>query len=67
MVDGDTIRVRAYGAKRKRYAVRLIGIDTPETKRPGTAVECGGKEATSNMLRLSFTSARDSDGGGLLD
>jgi endonuclease YncB( thermonuclease family) len=25
VVDGDTVRVRAYRAKRKRYAVRLIG------------------------------------------
>ena len=38
----------------KRYTVRLIGIDTPETKKPGTPVECGGREATSNMRRLSF-------------
>src|SRR4051812_27732195 len=42
VVDGDTIKVRAFGAKRRFYAVRLIGIDTPETKRPGVPVECGG-------------------------
>jgi len=52
VTDGDTIKVRR--GLSKTYAVRLIGIDTPETKRPGTPVECGGREATSNMHRLSF-------------
>jgi micrococcal nuclease len=65
--DGDTVRVRTLGSRRKRYTVRLIGIDTPETKKPGTPIECGGQEATSNMLRLSFTRARDTDSDGLLD
>ncbi len=64
MVDGDTIKVRAGG---KNYTVRLIGIDTPETKKPGTPIECGGKEATSNMLRLAFTAPTDTNGDGLLD
>jgi endonuclease YncB( thermonuclease family) len=39
VVDGDTVKVRAFGAKRSRYTVRLIGIDTPETRKPGTPVE----------------------------
>lgn len=50
MVDGDTIDVEI-GARRER--VRLIGVDTPETKRPDTAVECWGPEAsefTSTLL-----------------
>jgi micrococcal nuclease len=51
----------------KTYTVRLIGIDTPETKKPGTPVECGGREATSNMFRLGFTRSRDTDGDGLRD
>jgi micrococcal nuclease len=67
IVDGDTIRVRAFSAKRDYYAVRLIGIDTPETKKPGTPVECGGKEATENMLALSFSDPVDTDGDDLLD
>jgi endonuclease YncB( thermonuclease family) len=67
VVDGDTVKVRAYGAKRKRYTVRLIGIDTPETKRPGTPVECGGPQATSNLYRLAFRRSRDTDGDGLRD
>ena len=52
VTDGDTIKVRRGSSK--RYTVRLIGIDTPETKKPGTPVECGGREATSNMQRLAF-------------
>lgn len=64
VVDGDTIKVRASG---KGYTVRLIGIDTPETKKPGTPVECGGREATDNMLRLAFTAPIDGDGDGLVD
>ncbi len=31
VVDGDTVKVRAYDARRPRYTVRLIGIDTPES------------------------------------
>jgi endonuclease YncB( thermonuclease family) len=67
VTDGDTIRVRAYGAKRKYYRVRLIGIDTPETVDPDAPVECVGPEATAAMLRLAFTAPYDSDGDGLLD
>ena len=48
-VDGDTIRVEAGG---RSFSVRLLGIDTPETHRPGTPVECGGLEASANMARL---------------
>jgi micrococcal nuclease len=59
VVDGDTIRVRRGGYR--TYTVRLIGIDTPETKRPGTPVECGGPQATSNMFRLGFTRPRDTN------
>ena len=63
VTDGDTIRVRAYGAGRNSYRVRLIGIDTPET----SPQECGAEEATDAMLRLSFTAPQDTDGDGLVD
>jgi micrococcal nuclease len=46
VVDGDTIEVSG-------KAVRLIGIDTPETVHPSKPVECFGKEAsqvTKNLL-----------------
>ena len=41
--DGDTIVVRIAG---QRETVRLIGIDTPETKDPDEPVQCFGPEAT---------------------
>ena len=44
VVDGDTIDV-AIGGHRER--VRLIGIDTPETKKPDEPVQCYGPEATN--------------------
>ena len=43
VVDGDTIEVRVGGRDER---VRLIGIDTPETKKPNTPVQCYGPEAT---------------------
>ena len=43
VVDGDTIDVR-FGDRSER--IRLVGIDTPETKKPGSPVECYGPEAT---------------------
>jgi endonuclease YncB( thermonuclease family) len=64
VTDGDTIKVRR-GVR--RYTIRLIGIDTPETRKPGTPIECGGKEATSRMYRLGFTRPRDADRDGLYD
>lgn len=51
-VDGDTLEVtiRKTGAN---VDVRLIGIDTPETKRPGTPIECGGPQASALMHRMA--------------
>ena len=51
VVDGDTIIV---GDER----VRLIGVDTPETKKPGTPVQCFGKKATAFTKRLWNTESR---------
>ena len=44
VVDGDTIDALIDG---RTDRVRLIGIDTPETKKPNTPVECYGPEATA--------------------
>ena len=52
VVDGDTLVVRLTDGRRRR--VRLIGIDTPETKRPGAQVECGGPQASALMARLAL-------------
>lgn len=48
-VDGDTIIVRRGGADQR---VRLIGIDTPETKKPNAPVECFGPEASAHLHDL---------------
>lgn len=49
ITDGDTIKVWING---KREPVRLLGVDTPESKKPNTAVACYAKEATSKMQSL---------------
>ena len=43
VVDGDTIDVRMPGGDEE--TVRYIGIDTPETVKPDTPVQCGGPRA----------------------
>ena len=48
-VDGDTIHVRVRGFD---DTVRLVGIDTPETKRPGTPVQCFGTAASQRTERM---------------
>lgn len=50
VVDGDTLHVRTSSGREVK--VRLLGIDTPETHRPGVPVECGGREASASMARL---------------
>jgi len=52
VVDGDTLKVRLAGGA--TATVRLIGIDTPETKKPGTPVQCGGRAATARMKGLAL-------------
>ncbi|XAS78120.1 thermonuclease family protein [Dermatophilaceae bacterium Sec6.4] len=49
VIDGDTIAVRIDGA---RVKIRLIGVDTPETRKPNTPVQCFGKQASSKMQSL---------------
>jgi micrococcal nuclease len=44
VVDGDTIHVMVGGVEEK---VRYIGVDTPETVKPGTPVQCYGKRASA--------------------
>ncbi len=44
VVDGDTIVVEI---NNRQETVRLIGVDTPETKKPNTPVEPYGPEATA--------------------
>jgi micrococcal nuclease len=44
VVDGDTIDIR--DDIRGRLRIRVLGIDTPETKKPGYTVGCWGPQAT---------------------
>lgn len=46
VIDGDTIKVEG------NVTVRLLGIDTPETKDPRKSVQCFGKEASNETKRL---------------
>src|SRR6266545_1080397 len=48
-VDGDTIIVDMNG---KNETVRLIGVDTPETHRPNTPVQCYGPAASAYTKNL---------------
>ena len=49
VVDGDTIHVRVDGRREK---VRYIGVDTPESVKPGTPVQCFAKRASALNARL---------------
>jgi micrococcal nuclease len=45
IVDGDTIIVHSLDGSTE-HRIRLLGMDTPETVRPGHAIEAWGPEAT---------------------
>lgn len=52
-VDGDTIAVNMAG---QTQTIRFIGIDTPETHKPNTPVECYGPAAaayTQNRIKAA--------------
>jgi micrococcal nuclease len=49
VVDGDTILV-ALGGREER--VRYIGVDTPESVKPGVRVQCYAKAAAHENARL---------------
>lgn len=57
IVDGDTIiaRTSAAGAKLR---VRVVGIDTPESVKPGEGVACYGHQASSFTKELLPVGAR---------
>jgi micrococcal nuclease len=71
VVDGDTIEVTLDGDEED---VRYIGVDTPETVKPGTPVQCFGPEASARnhelvegrTVRLDFDHELRDDYGRLL-
>ena len=70
-IDGDTIEVRLDGHSED---VRYIGVDTPETVKPGTPVQCFGPRAhrfnarlvAGRRVRLGFDAERRDVYGRLL-
>jgi micrococcal nuclease len=48
-VDGDTVAVNMNG---NVETVRFIGVDTPETHKPNTPVQCYGPEAAAHTKAL---------------
>lgn len=71
VVDGDTVEARLGGSVED---VRLIGVDTPETVKPGEPVQCFGRQASSftkgrlegRRVRLVFGAERRDVYGRLL-
>lgn len=49
VVDGDTIEVEIGGAEED---LRYIGVDTPETVKPGEPVQCFGPQASAYNREL---------------
>jgi micrococcal nuclease len=49
VVDGDTVDLRIGGTTER---ARLLGIDTPETVKPNTPVQCFGPEASARTKAL---------------
>jgi micrococcal nuclease len=49
VVDGDTIKVRL---RDRTETVRYIGVDTPESVKPGVPVQCFAKQASDFNRRL---------------
>lgn len=71
VVDGDTIEV---GLQGRTEDVRYIGVDTPETVKPGEPVQCFGEQASTfnrglvegERVRLVFDRERRDRFGRLL-
>lgn len=51
VVDGDTLKINING---KIETVRLLSIDTPETKDPRKPVQCFGQEASDKLKELTL-------------
>lgn len=54
VIDGDTLHVTV---NKKKYKLRMVGVDTPETVHPKKPVEFYGKEA-SNYTKAQLTNKK---------
>ena len=52
VIDGDTIVIKTF--ENIIYKIRLIGVDTPETKHPRKGVEYYGPEATAFVKKTLY-------------
>lgn len=52
VTDGDTLKVSIDG---RTETIRIIGLDTPETKDPRKPVQCFGEEASNKMHELAHS------------
>ncbi len=62
VIDGDTLEVVITGRVEgpgagiteigDEYDVRLVGVDTPESVKPGSPIECFGREASAALGAL---------------
>ncbi len=62
-IDGDTLALRGLAVgpvltSTSSITVRLLEIDTPETKQPGTSVQCYGPEASARLAVLAPVGSR---------
>lgn len=62
-IDGDTLALQGLATgpvltSTSSITVRLLEIDTPETKRPGTSVQCYGPEASARLAALAPVGTR---------
>lgn len=69
VVDGDTFLATMAGTSQS-VRVRVIGVDTPETVKPGTPVRCYGPQAsafTKHLLPAGTIVRADHESGGDTD
>lgn len=53
VIDGDTLDIEAPDNEKPTTRIRLIGVDTPETKHPTTGVMYYGPEASAYAQQLA--------------
>lgn len=52
VIDGDTFDAFECGTDNRTDTIRLLGIDAPETEKPGTEAQCYADAAFAELTRL---------------